>query len=169
LIAAQAAVTRAAGSREAILDALVAGVMKAVPQAEGGVIELRDGDELVHRSGHGSLAPHDGLRLPLSGSLSGHCLTSGKPVLCPDVLRDPRAKRDLIEPLGVRAAIYVPVSRGDANVGVLKLQSSQPMRSREATCAPRPCSPPPFRPAWPRRGRPRPVAACVPARRPSGP
>jgi len=126
LIAAQAAVTRAAGSREAILDALVAGVMKAVPQAEGGVIELRDGDELVHRSGHGSLAPHDGLRLPLSGSLSGHCLTSGKPVLCPDVLRDPRAKRDLIEPLGVRAAIYVPVSRGDANVGVLKLQSSQP-------------------------------------------
>jgi PAS domain S-box-containing protein len=126
LISAQAAVTRAAGNREAILDALVAGVMKAVPQAEGGVIELREGDELVHRSGHGSLAPHDGLRLPLGGSLSGHCLTSGKPVLCPDVLRDPRAKRDLIELLGVRAAIYVPVSRGDANVGVLKLQSSRP-------------------------------------------
>jgi PAS domain S-box-containing protein len=126
LISAQAAVTRAAGNREAILDALVAGVMTAVPQAEGGVIELRDGDELVHRSGRGSLAAHDGLRLPLVGSLSGHCLTSGKPVLCPDVLRDPRAKRDLIEPLGVRAAIYVPVSRGDANVGVLKLQSSRP-------------------------------------------
>ena len=43
LISAQAAVTRAAGNRDAILDALVAGVMEAIPQAEGGVIELPGG------------------------------------------------------------------------------------------------------------------------------
>ncbi|MCJ2021879.1 response regulator [Methylobacterium sp. E-065] len=126
LIAAQTAVTRAAGDRNAILDALVADVMEAVPQAEGGVIELREGDELIYRSGRGSLAGHVGLRLPLDGSLSGHCLMTGKPVLCPDVLLDPRVKRDVIAPLGMRSAIYVPVSRGHANIGVLKLQSSRP-------------------------------------------
>ena len=126
LIAAQAAVTRAAGDRDAILDALVAGVMETVPQAEGGVIELREGDELVYRSGRGALAAHVGRRLPLDGSLSGHCLTTGKPVLCPDVLTDPRVDRDAIAALGMRSAIYVPIARGSAHIGVLKLQSSQP-------------------------------------------
>ena len=125
LIAAQAAVTRAAGDRDAILDALVAGVMRAIPQAEGGVIELREGDELVYRSGRGALAAHVGRRLSLDGSLSGHCLTTGKPVLCPDVLLDPRVNRDAIVSLGMRSAIYVPVARGSANIGVLKLQSSR--------------------------------------------
>lgn len=126
LIATQAAVTNAAGNRDAILDALVAGVMGAIPQAEGSVIELREGDELVYRSGRGTLAAHVGLRLPLDGSLSGHCLTKGKPVLCPDVLLDPRVKRDVIAPLGMRSAVYVPIFRGNAAIGVLKLQASQP-------------------------------------------
>ena len=67
-----------------------------------------------------------GCGCPSTVALSGHCLTTGKPVLCPDVLRDPRVKRDVIEPLGMRSAIYVPVSRGGANIGVLKLQSSRP-------------------------------------------
>ncbi len=70
----QAAVTRANGDRDAILDVLVAGAMKAVPQAEGGVIEMREGDELVYRATCGTLADHAGLRVPVDGSLSGHCL-----------------------------------------------------------------------------------------------
>uniref|UniRef100_UPI003F885D49 hybrid sensor histidine kinase/response regulator n=1 Tax=Methylobacterium sp. NMS12 TaxID=3079766 RepID=UPI003F885D49 len=126
LIATQAAVSRAAGDRDAILDALVQGVMAAVPAAEGGVIEIREGDELVYRSGSGTLASHVGLRLPLAGSLSGHCLTTGKAVLCPDVLLDPRVKRDVIGPLGMRSALYVPVSRGGTVIGILKLQASRP-------------------------------------------
>ncbi|WP_313901793.1 GAF domain-containing protein [Methylobacterium sp. J-088] len=126
LIATQAAISSAASNRDAILDALVGGVMAAVPSAQGGVIELREGDELVYRSGLGTLADHVGLRLPLSGSLSGHTLITGKAVLCPDVLLDHRVKRDVIAPLGMRSAIYVPVSRGGAPIGVLKLQSSHP-------------------------------------------
>ncbi len=67
LISTQASVTQAAGYRDAILDILVAGAMAAVPQAEGGVIEMREGDELVYRSTRGPLAPHAGLRVPGSG------------------------------------------------------------------------------------------------------
>jgi PAS domain S-box-containing protein len=113
------------GDLPAILDTLVAGAMRAVPQAEGGGIEMREGGELVYRSGRGSLAPHVGLRLPLAGSLSGAALTTGEPILCPDVAADPRVKRDLVAVLGMRSALYVPVHRGGEAVGVLKLQSSR--------------------------------------------
>ena len=126
LISTQAAVTQAAGDRDVILDVLVAGVMAAVPQAEGGVIEMREGDELVYRSTRGTLASHVGLRLPIDGSLSGHCLATSKPVLCPDALLDARVKQDLVPSLGLRSAVCVPISRGDATVGVLKLQSHRP-------------------------------------------
>ncbi len=126
LIAAQAAVTRADGNRDAILDALVGGVMDAIPQAEGGVIELRDGDALAYRAARGTLAAHAGLRVPIDGSLAGHCLTTGKPVLCPDVVLDPRVKRELLAQLGLRSAICIPILRGHATIGVLKLQSSLP-------------------------------------------
>ncbi|WP_162241332.1 MULTISPECIES: response regulator [unclassified Methylobacterium] len=125
LIAAQAAVTQAAGDRDVILDALVEGVMAAIPQAEGAVIELREGDDLVYRSARGALHPHVGLRVPIDGSLSGHCLTTAKAVLCPDLLVDPRVRRDLVGALGARSAVCVPVLRAGEAVGVLKLQSSQ--------------------------------------------
>ncbi|MCJ2014752.1 ATP-binding protein [Methylobacterium sp. J-076] len=126
LISAQAAVTRADGNRDAILDALVGGVMDAIPQAEGGVIELRDGATLAYRAAGGTLAAHAGLRVPIAGSLAGHCLTTGKPVICPDVLLDPRVKRDLLVQLGLRSAVCVPILRGRSTIGVLKLQSSRP-------------------------------------------
>ena len=120
-----AAIAESGGDLPAILDTLVAGAMRAVPRAEGGGIEMREGGELVYRSGRGSLAPHVGLRLPLAGSLSGTALTTGEPILCPDVAADSRVKRDLVAVLGMRSALYVPVRRGGEAVGVLKLQSSR--------------------------------------------
>ena len=126
LIATQAAITRANGDRNAILDVLVAGTMEAVPQAEGGVIEIREGDELVYRSTRGTLADHAGLRVPVDGSLSGHCLRTSKPVLCPDATVDPRVRQELVPLLSLRSAVCVPITRGNETIGVLKLQSSRP-------------------------------------------
>ncbi|SDM89116.1 PAS domain S-box-containing protein [Methylobacterium phyllostachyos] len=125
LAEAQDAVSAAKGDLDASLDALVAGAMRAVPQAEGGVIEMREGDELVYHAVRGSLVPHKGLRLPLRGSLSGHSLRIGLPVSCPDVLLDDRVKRDVVGPLGMRSALCVPVMRAGTAIGVLKLQSGR--------------------------------------------
>ncbi|NKR04513.1 GAF domain-containing protein, partial len=105
---------------------LVAGAMEAVPQAEGGVIEMREGDELVYRSTRGTLADHAGLRVPVDGSLSGHCLRTSKPVLCPDATLDPRVRQELVPMLARRSAVCVPIARGEKTIGVLKLQSSRP-------------------------------------------
>ena len=125
LIRTQAALSVAKGDIGAMLDALVSGAMEAVPHAEGAVIETRDGEELVYRATKGVLVAHAGLRLPLRGSLAGACLLSGEPLLVPDVLEDPRVKRDLVDRLRLRSCVLVPVRRGGEAVGVLKLQSSQ--------------------------------------------
>ncbi|MEG9500311.1 MAG: PAS domain S-box protein [Methylorubrum extorquens] len=125
LVVAQAGVTNSGGAFDDILHAIVDGAMEAFPQAEGGIVELRDGEELVYRCGTGNLARHAGLRLPLRGSLAGACLTSGKARNVPDVLDDPDVKRDVIEHLGLRSCMLVPIMRGGEAIGVLKLQSSK--------------------------------------------
>jgi len=125
VIATQRAVALARGDLDAILGVVVAGALRAVPQAEGAVVELREGDELVYRNPGGSIMDRAGLRLPLRGSLAGACLLSGEAVLCPDVREDPRVKRDLIEGLHLRSCVLVPLLRGGEAVGVLKLQSSR--------------------------------------------
>ncbi len=125
LIRTQAAVAEAKGDLDVILDALLAGAMEAMPHAEGAVIEMRDGDELVYRSVRGSLAGHTGLRLPVEGSLAGSCVLEGRSALVADVLADPRVKRDLVEALRLRSCVVVPVRRSGSAVGVLKLQSGR--------------------------------------------
>lgn len=120
-----AAVVATGGDIGAAFDAVLDGAMRAVPSAEAGTVEIREGDELVYRAVTEALAPHLGLRLPLRGSLAGACFLGGAPLLVPDVLTDPRVKRDLVEALGLRSCLLVPVRRGGTSVGVLKLQSSR--------------------------------------------
>ncbi|MCJ2109185.1 PAS domain S-box protein [Methylobacterium sp. E-041] len=125
LLASQEAVVGSGGDLNHVLDAVVAGAMRALPGAEGGVIEMREGDEVVYRSGGGNLARHVGLRLPVNGSLAGACLSSGRARVVPDVLDDPDVRRDLIGHLALRSCILVPVLRAGERIGVLKLQSSK--------------------------------------------
>ncbi|MCJ2046389.1 GAF domain-containing protein [Methylobacterium sp. J-078] len=132
LIRTQGEVTAARGDITAILDALANGALKAVRHAEGAVIEMLEGDELVYRASKGTLLRHAGLRVPLKGSLAGACLLGNEPSLVPDVLVDPRVKRDLIEVLDLRSCVLIPVRRAGKPVGVLKLQSSRPDAFTEA-------------------------------------
>ena len=126
LIATQAAVAGAGGDLEASLDALVAGAMRALPQAEGGVVELRAGESLSYRAARGTLAPHVGISVPLEGSVAGACFRSGAPIRIGDVHADPRVPRDHADALRLRSCALVPILRGEAVIGVLKLQSSRP-------------------------------------------
>ena len=125
LLATQAGVAAAGGRLDDILAAVLDGALRALPQAEGGVVEMREGEELVYRSGAGNLARHAGLRLPLVGSLAGACLLSGRATVVADVLDDPNVKRDLIERLSLRSCVAVPITRGGEPIGVLKVQSGR--------------------------------------------
>ncbi|GJD32592.1 hypothetical protein PMNALOAF_3869 [Methylobacterium adhaesivum] len=125
LLAAQAAVVGSGGRHADVLDAVVGGVLRALPQAEGGVVEMLEGDELVYRHAAGNLLRHAGLRLPLHGSLAGACLLSRRARAVSDVLEDPDVKRDLVERLALRSCVVVPITRDGEGIGVLKVQSSR--------------------------------------------
>jgi len=121
-----AGVAAAGGDLDASLRAVLAGAMRAVPAAEAGAVEIREGEDLVYRAVTDGLAPHHGLRLPIRGSLAGACYRDDVPLLVAEVLRDHRVERDLAEKLRLRSCLMVPVRRGGIVVGVLKLQSSRP-------------------------------------------
>ena len=122
----QTAVAEADGDLEAMLAAVVAGAMRAVPAAEGGVVELIAGDELEYQVTRGTLAPHVGLLLSRAGNFSGYCISSRVPQRMIDAETDPHVDRALAHRLQIRSAIATPVLRGGAVLGVLKLQSNQP-------------------------------------------
>ncbi|SDM53880.1 PAS domain S-box-containing protein [Methylobacterium phyllostachyos] len=122
----QGNVAASGGDLDAILATLVDGAMRAVPAAEGGVMEMLDGQELEYRAVGGTLTPHRGTRVPLNGSTSGACARTGEPILLSDALTDPRVKVDLRPIIDLRSAVHAPVVRGGRILGVLKLQASRP-------------------------------------------
>ena len=126
LVATQAAISASSGDLDTILDHLVAGAMKAVPAAQGGVIELLDGDTLVYRAAQGTLARHQGFRIGLEGSLSGLALTGGQAIRVADAPLDTRADKKAVAHLGMRAALFVPMRPAGRPIGVLMLQSAVP-------------------------------------------
>ncbi|WP_313901521.1 PAS domain S-box protein [Methylobacterium sp. J-076] len=122
----QAAISEAGGDLDTILDILIVGAMQAVPEADGGTVELADGKDLEYRAVAGTLKAFRGRRVPLEGSLSGACFKARKPCLVPDVRVDVRVDQLLAERMRLRACITVPVFRGRTSIGVLKIQSSRP-------------------------------------------
>lgn len=126
LAAAQQAVERAGGELGAVLDVAAAGALAAVAAADGAVVELCEGEELVYVAAAGSSAPHRGLRLPLAGTLSGRALAAGAPLLCEDSETDPRVDRAACRRVGLRSMLVVPIARRGEAVGVLKLYAAAP-------------------------------------------
>ena len=122
----QAEVSASGGDLDVILDALVSGAMEAVPGAEAGVMELVDGADLEYRAVKGSIVHHLGLRVPLQGSLAGHCALTTFPSSSGTCSRTDGSRRISSRHSSCDRPVFAPVSRGGKVVGVLKLQSSKP-------------------------------------------
>jgi diguanylate cyclase (GGDEF)-like protein len=109
------------------------GVMRIVTEraqqitnADGGVVELAEGDDIVYRAVSGVAAGSLGTRLAMSDSLSGLCVRQRIPLLCQDSETDPRVDRDACRRVGVRSMIVVPLVHTGQAVGVLKVMSTEP-------------------------------------------
>ena len=94
--------------------------------ADGAVIELAEGDEMVYRAGVGIAARQLGLRLQREGSLSGLCVKTGEILHCRDIETDPRVDKLACDKVGLRSMIVVPLRHEGETVGVLKAMSRQP-------------------------------------------
>ncbi len=131
----QASIAAAEGDLTAIMHAVVAGAMQAVPAAEGGVVELIDGDALEYSAVRGSLAAHQGIRVRLDGSTSGACARTNASILLTDARSDPRVDAELAVRIGLGSAVHAPIARLGQVLGVLKLQAAHPYVFGEADLA----------------------------------
>ena len=123
LIATQLAVSRCGRDLEAAFRCVVEGAAEVVRCCELAAIEVAEGDELVYRAS--SRPASVGLRLPLSGSASGVCLTLGRAILVEDTGSDARVNGPACRALGIGSMVLVPIPRHGVGAGVLKLACSR--------------------------------------------
>jgi diguanylate cyclase (GGDEF)-like protein/PAS domain S-box-containing protein len=123
VVAAQSAIVEGAGELGPTLD-LVAREARAIVGADGAVVELPDGDDMVYRAAAGAGEAHLGARVPIAGSLAGLVLATGDTALCHDTEADARVDREACRRIGVRSMICVALRHRGESVAVLKVFSA---------------------------------------------
>ncbi|WP_427978667.1 diguanylate cyclase domain-containing protein [Agarivorans sp.] len=91
--------------------------------ANGAVIELADGDEMVYRAASGIASDYLGLRLKAASSLSGLCINSSTALVCVDSETDHRVDIEACRKIGLRSMLVLPLNHLGVTVGVLKVIS----------------------------------------------
>ncbi|WP_197707482.1 ATP-binding protein [Sphingobium sp. LB126] len=125
MLALQVAVAESFADFQQIIDEVARRALRIIPLATGAIVEMRDGEEVVYRAASGTSIRQIGLRLRLSGSLSGVCVATGETQFCHDSETDPRVDRDACRKVGVRSMMLVPLPYHGETVGVLKVYSDQ--------------------------------------------
>lgn len=103
-------------------------VQRALPlvDADGAVVELAEGEDMVYRATSGLAQEQLGLRLKLKGSLSGLCVRTGEILTSVDSEQDPRVNLAACRKLGLRSMIVLPLHHQAVTVGVLKVMAKAP-------------------------------------------
>lgn len=125
VIQAQSDVARLGPDLPAVM-ALVTERAQQLTAADGAVIELAEGDDMVYRAASGCGASQLGLRLARQGSLSGLSVSTNQVLICLDSEEDPRVDQAACRRVGIRAMVVVPLSHNGSVVGVLKVAARQP-------------------------------------------
>ncbi|MDX1756030.1 MAG: sensor domain-containing diguanylate cyclase [Marinobacter sp.] len=107
----------------------------ALVGADGAVIELLEGDEMVYRAVSGKAQPFLGLRLEVATSMSGLSIRTGETLHCRDSEQDPRVNLEACRRVGLRSMIIVPLRHHDTVVGALKVLSAEPDHFSESDVA----------------------------------
>ncbi|HEU4952086.1 MAG TPA: PAS domain S-box protein [Holophagaceae bacterium] len=113
------------GGMQAAMDLMASRAM-ALLRADGAVLELAEGSEMVYQAAAGSLAPHLALRLRREGSLSGLAMARQEVLRCEDTETDPRADQAACRRVGARSLVAAPILAEGKALGVLKVVSARP-------------------------------------------
>jgi diguanylate cyclase (GGDEF)-like protein len=122
LVDTQTTIATARFDVQAVLDTIVEEAL-ALTGADGAVVELPEGDEMVYTAGAGAAARHLGVRLAQAGSMSGLALATRETLRCRDSELDPRVDRVATAAVGARSMIVVPLVHDSQAEGVLKVYS----------------------------------------------
>jgi diguanylate cyclase (GGDEF)-like protein len=124
IIQAQTEIAKLGMDLGAMLD-LVADRMQTLTRAEGAIVEIAEGDEMVYRAAAGMARAQLGLRLKRQGSLSGLCVQGGEILECSDSETDPRVDREACQRVGLRSMLVAPLVYNGTSIGVLKIASPE--------------------------------------------
>jgi len=125
IIDAQLELARLGQAFGPVMDCAAAKAMQ-LTGADGAVIELLEGSEVVYRAARGLAEAQLGLRMPIKGSLSGLVLTSREAATCTDSEIDERVNREACRRVGLRSMAILPLLFGEQSGGVLKLAWREP-------------------------------------------
>jgi diguanylate cyclase (GGDEF)-like protein len=106
---------------------LVAQRSQEMVRADGAVVEIAEGEDMVYSAATGIATPHLGLRLARKDSLSGLCMEANEPLYCRDSELDGRVNREACRLIGLRSMIVVPLRHEDHAIGVLKVMARNPV------------------------------------------
>ena len=108
------------------LKGIVAREVMTLTGADGAIIELCEGDEMVYATVAGLPEELVGLRLSVGTSISGLCIRSGETLRCDDCEQDTRVDREACRKVGLRSMLLVPLIHQGRSFGVLKAISREP-------------------------------------------
>lgn len=109
------------------LSGVVNAVVDRIPSftnAEGAIVEYKEGDEMVYRGASGFTRPLLGTRVKREASLSGLCVEQGQILRSDDTSVDPRVDVGPCERVGIRSMIVAPLKHEGSVVGVVKIAST---------------------------------------------
>jgi diguanylate cyclase (GGDEF)-like protein len=122
LVETQTTIATAQFDVTAVLDTITHEAL-TLTAADGAVVELPEGDEMVYKAGAGAATVHVGMRLARAGSMSGLTLATRETLRCRDSELDPRVDRKATAAVGARSMIVVPLVHDGQAEGVLKVYS----------------------------------------------
>ncbi|MCJ2081129.1 GAF domain-containing protein [Methylobacterium sp. J-090] len=117
MIATQQVVASATSDLDTVFRAVADAALSIIDRADGATIALRDGDDLVCRTGAGHAAGWAGRRLPIAGTPSGRAFTDETLVV--GTPGEAAAEAGRAPP----ALMAVPVQRHGLAVGILEIRS----------------------------------------------
>ncbi|WP_414828448.1 diguanylate cyclase domain-containing protein [Alteromonas sp. H39] len=94
-------------------------------RCDGAAIEFKEGERMVYRAASGIAESFLGLSLPVSNSLTGYCLQTGKVQLCNDVFINRRVNQAACAKIGIASMLLIPLHHEDHIIGVLKVLSRE--------------------------------------------
>ena len=99
---------------------------QAITGAEGVVIALSEGSEILCRAASGMLLVERGAPLAADSEFLRECLESGRILRCDDCLEDERTELDVCRLVGARSAVLIPLRGHGTPLGVLQAFSRSP-------------------------------------------
>jgi diguanylate cyclase (GGDEF)-like protein len=115
----------AAGMNADEVMRIVAERAETLTSANGGMVALVEGDDIVHRAVVGSAMPVLGMRLSKATSLAGRCVADRHAMKVDDASSDPRVDPETKARFGSGSLLCVPLLYGEHAVGTLMVVSAQ--------------------------------------------